>query len=110
MSPVPASKIYARELYSLGHGLPIWFPDSEAGRGIFPGDVGWLTKRGQLHSLFSTMKREEDDLNKKGVPVDFQMFDVPRLSMGRCFPIMQRTLYSRSIYTVDTQAEISAGR
>ncbi|KAI0744883.1 hypothetical protein C8Q76DRAFT_688166 [Earliella scabrosa] len=48
-----AAGIYARELFSLGYGYPMWCPEP-CPREIRLGDVGYL-RDGQFHILFNTM-------------------------------------------------------
>lgn len=68
--------LYAEQLLSQGHGLPLWVPDSSrAGRGhsdsqAHIGDVGYIFS-GCFLRFFNVMRPTDDPLNKRGVPDGF---------------------------------------
>lgn len=68
---------YAQGLFGCGFGLPLWRPEpipmdgrSRSPREVHIGDVG-LIREGQFVPLFNAMRRENDPLNKHGVPAHF---------------------------------------
>ena len=91
--------IYARELWSLGHGHPIWSPEPSPTYGqIRLGDVGYLLE-GDFVFLFNCMREAHDPINKRGVPDDFQPFSPPHSDSIQYRPdnITQRELHSTSL-------------
>ena len=66
-----AAGIYAQELYSYGHGLPLWTPEPADRYEVRIGDVGHIDEDGQFHRLFNVAVGEDHPLNEDGVPVDF---------------------------------------
>ena len=59
--PPPYEK-YAEELFSTGHGLPLWVPESLGGTEVHVGAVGWLTQGG-FRTLFNALVPAEHPLN-----------------------------------------------
>ena len=100
--------IYAEQLFSLGYGHPLWIPEPNE-REVELGDVGWI-KDGEVRTLFSSMKEEDDVVNKKGVPVGFEPFKRKNLSIGECDKIKQNVLCGRNVRALDGNATIGAGR
>ena len=100
--------IYAEQLFSLGYGHPLWIPEPNE-REVELGDVGWI-KEGEVRTLFNSMKSDSDAVNRKGVPVNFALFNPPNLSIGECDRIKQKVLCGRNVRALDGNAKIGAGR
>lgn len=79
MDKPTAITVYEKELFQLGHGMPLWFPEPTANQGqVEIGDVGFRY-RGEFHRLFNVMHSANDPINKiYGVPEDFEPFKPDR--------------------------------
>ncbi|KAH9915535.1 uncharacterized protein B0H18DRAFT_1124858 [Fomitopsis serialis] len=66
-SLTPIENVYARQLFPLGKGYPLWYPEpreeSEAGK-VHLGDVGYL-HRGAFVRLFNAMRGADDVVNQR---------------------------------------------
>lgn len=106
----PAYDIYAKELWGLGHGHPLWGPEPDPHYGeVRLGDVGYLSN-GYFSFLFNSMRRADDPVNAEcGVPANFQMFQPFSAPRIRPNAITQNQLHSRSVRSLTVSAEVSAG-
>ncbi|KAF9260084.1 hypothetical protein L218DRAFT_626576 [Marasmius fiardii PR-910] len=73
------SQIYARALYTLGRGCPLWIPEPNdelpveyLEGGIRIGDVGVLRTDGSFGFIFNACCTANDPVNANGVPDGFQ--------------------------------------
>ena len=65
-------EFYAQHLLCLGHGLAIYEPDpADEYDELCVGDVGHM-KDGGFHRLFNVFRKEDDKVNKLGVPEGFE--------------------------------------
>uniref|UniRef100_A0A0W0F8B3 Uncharacterized protein n=1 Tax=Moniliophthora roreri TaxID=221103 RepID=A0A0W0F8B3_MONRR len=79
-------RVYARVVYPLRDGIPLWFPEDNASpnfleehqsTGVRVGDVGILSPEGRFDFIFNICHPEDDPVQWK-VPDDFvQMEDSP---------------------------------
>ncbi|KAF9260150.1 hypothetical protein L218DRAFT_1003071 [Marasmius fiardii PR-910] len=76
---VQPSQVYARALYVLGRGCPLWIPEpnSELPReyfegGVRIGDVGVVRSDGGFGFIFNACCPVGDPINRNGVPKGFQ--------------------------------------
>ena len=76
---IQPSQVYARALYPLGRGCPLWIPEPNGESpqeyhkgGIRIGDVGVLRSDGGFGFIFNVCCPEGDPVNRKGVPKDFK--------------------------------------
>ncbi|KAI0742978.1 hypothetical protein C8Q80DRAFT_1259448 [Daedaleopsis nitida] len=103
--------IYAKELWPLGYGHPLWGPEPCMDFGaVHLGDIGYLQK-GHFCFLFNAMLPADDPLNaQRGVPEKFEIFDPPDV-MRRHHPnaITQTQLHSRNIHSVSVSVAASTG-
>jgi hypothetical protein len=68
-SKMAATQVYIEQLYKLGHGRPLWDPDSCE---VYVGDVGFFERdSGSFCRLFNVLVGEGDALNNRGVPDNF---------------------------------------
>ena len=116
-----AAGIYARELFSLGYGYPMWCPEP-CPREIRLGDVGYL-RDGQFHILFNTMPStrapgdavtaasSEETTNVPEVyPPNFVEFVPPRETIVHASKrLIQRELHCGSLRSTSVSASASAG-
>ncbi|RDX46998.1 hypothetical protein OH76DRAFT_1324350, partial [Lentinus brumalis] len=102
--------IYAKMLFPLGYGYPLWHPapenDSIYGtREVDLGSVGWIDG-GRFRHIFNAMKPAEDEFNRNRVPDDFQRLEPSGLVItGEEDEITQSRLHSRTV----TEVRGSAG-
>ncbi|KAL0572262.1 hypothetical protein V5O48_009708 [Marasmius crinis-equi] len=82
----PASQIYARSLFALGHGCPLWVPEPNSelppqylANGMQIGDVGILRAEGKFAFLFNVCHSAQDPINQRGVPDGFKQLEWNRL-------------------------------
>ncbi|CAL1713954.1 unnamed protein product [Somion occarium] len=61
-----ASDIYAEELWGLGHGHPLWQPNSVR-TGVRIGDVGYFMTGG-FYRIFNPTVATDDKINRRGAP------------------------------------------
>ncbi|RPD59661.1 hypothetical protein L227DRAFT_593782 [Lentinus tigrinus ALCF2SS1-6] len=102
--------IYAKELWPLCYGHPLWFPEPcpEFGE-VHIGDVGYL-REGNFTRLFNAMHCADHPLNAvRGVPDGFEVFD-PDNPMFKDLPnaITQSHLLSKNIRSTSISAAASA--
>ncbi|EMD41169.1 hypothetical protein CERSUDRAFT_149887 [Gelatoporia subvermispora B] len=77
MAETEASKVYSEQLFTKGHGLPLWdpTPPEELGE-VQIGDVGYIW-RGAFHRLFNAMHEADQEINRRyGVPEGFTKFNL----------------------------------
>lgn len=67
-----ASEVYAKELSSRKHGIPLWYPEPADQYEVRVGDVGHLDEDGQFHRLFNVTVGPDHPYNADGVPQDFE--------------------------------------
>ena len=82
--------VYAEQLFPLGYGYPLWSPGK-----VLLGDVGYLTE-GQFHTLFNTIKRNNDTSK---VPQGYEEFGNPNI-VGKTNRITLPLLYSEGVQLV----------
>ena len=97
---------YAKDLFALGFGYPLWIPDSIARRKVEIGAVGWL-QDGGFRTLFNTTGNPVLN-NGLFVPQQFSRLKVDSRQFVEDEQITQPLLYSRSVYHTDAAAEVSA--
>ena len=99
--------VYAKNLFPLGFGYPLWKPDPAPGhRGVEIGDVGRL-ERGEFRTLFSTMQ-PDTAVQAKGVPEGYVQFAThPGSIHGPREEIMQPIIHSRTIRRLDASAGLT---
>ncbi|RDX44533.1 hypothetical protein OH76DRAFT_1421293 [Lentinus brumalis] len=105
----PAHDTYAKELWSLKHGHPLWSPEPSPAFGeVRLGDVGYLDE-GRFCFLFNAMRPAGDPVNKRGVPEDFQTFVPPDPNSIQYYPdkITQPELHSGSISSLSVSVGAS---
>ena len=103
--------IYARELFPLGYGHPVWGPEPSLESGeVQLGDVGYL-REGRFCFLFNSLKPADAPAHSElGVPEDFRLFNPPNLMRRhRLCEITQRQLHSKNLQSTAVSAAISAG-
>ena len=66
------ARIYAEELYSSSHGMPLWIPHSPDGE-VCIGDVGYVDDEGSFCRLFNVTVDCDHPRNKFGDPDDFEV-------------------------------------
>ena len=110
MPPQAAWDLYAKQLWPLCYGHPLWIPEpGMRGRETMVGDVGWL-KNGGFRPLFHSMRPEDDPLNaEKGVPSGFRMFDPERVSIDQRYDILQEKRSSQGILNLQASSDIQIG-
>ena len=59
---MPPHSNYAEDLFPLGHGHPLWIPESLNGCEVNVGAVGWL-EDGGFRTLFNATVPPDDELN-----------------------------------------------
>lgn len=105
-----AWNVYAKELYHLGHGYPLWVPepDLHSSREVEIADLGWIKDGRFVHLL--RCKETQLELQPKYVePKDYVPFNPPNLvTSGPIENITQRMLCSRSIKNVAVQGSVGS--
>ncbi|PCH43828.1 hypothetical protein WOLCODRAFT_75146 [Wolfiporia cocos MD-104 SS10] len=72
-----AAKVYADQLFSLGHGYPLWDPEPKYHE-VAIGDVGWIDNFGAFYPLFNAVEDLEHERNREGVPDGHKRFPTPQ--------------------------------
>ncbi|RPD68418.1 hypothetical protein L226DRAFT_548538 [Lentinus tigrinus ALCF2SS1-7] len=102
--------IYAKELWPLRYGHPLWYPEPCPDFGeVRIGDVGYL-REGNFTRLFNAMHGADHPLNVvRGVPCGHEVFDPDNL-MLKHLPnaITQSHLHSKNIRSTSISAAASA--
>ena len=91
--------IYAKLLFPLGHGHPLWMPDPvpNASAPVEIADVGCI-EQGGFFQLFNATRREEALQIHRKVPEGFTPLHLPDLRIaGPHQRVMDRCMHSRTI-------------
>lgn len=75
--PHPSS-VYTKELYSLGEGEAIWFPEPHATGEVQIGDVGCIVE-GAFIRLFNVISPDKYPVPDSDLPEGFEPLQEPRL-------------------------------
>lgn len=74
-----AAEVYAEQLLSKAHGLPLWIPEPSKFGEVLIGDVGYVYD-GSFYRLFNVTFPQDHPVNSGGVPEDFKVLEYdPRL-------------------------------
>ena len=103
------ARIYAEELYSSSHGIPLWSPHSSDGE-VCIGDVGYVDDEGSFCRLFNVTVDRDHPRNKLGVPDDFQVltFGDHLLKVKRSHLLPGSVLTSGGVSTKEGSLSVSA--
>lgn len=102
-----AAEIYAAELSSRGHGLPLWVPEpTEAGE-VLIGDVGYI-RRGAFYRLFNVALQASHAVNRNSVPEGFTPLMYSSRAHHRIEDYVHGALCSRSVRSTGAQAGLSS--
>ncbi|KAL1949395.1 hypothetical protein VTO73DRAFT_8276 [Trametes versicolor] len=104
-----AWNVYAKELYHLGHGYPLWVPNPEprTSREVEIADLGWV-RDGQFVHLLRCKETQAELQPHQVQPENYVSFNPPNLvTSGPIEKITQPMLCSRSIKNVAVQAEVA---
>ena len=99
--------VYTVQLYGKRHGLPMYEPGpNDPLDCVRIGDVGY-SNRGRFLRFFNIFSSEYDDINKGGVPDDFEpVIDHYQASFERS--PLQGAIYSKSVRMIQGGAQVSA--
>ncbi|EMD37750.1 response regulator receiver [Gelatoporia subvermispora B] len=107
-----ANKVYAEQLFPLGHGMPLWEPEPNGTGEVEIGDVGYI-QDGGFYRLFNATHTRDDPINLRfGCPDAFcPLVTNDRLYYMRPHALSPGTLCSKSIKRaeLDVQAASPAG-
>ncbi|KAI0685048.1 hypothetical protein BC835DRAFT_1291221 [Cytidiella melzeri] len=67
-----AAEVYAEQLLSKAHGLPLWIPEPSKFGEVLIGDVGYVYD-GSFYRLFNVTHPQDHDVNQGGVPDNFDV-------------------------------------
>ena len=101
--------IYARQLFPLSYGHPLWRPEPCLTFGeVHLGDVGYL-EDGHFCLLFNATQSSEHPVNSlRGVPDGFQPLDIPdHMIRRRPNEITQPLLHSKSLKATSVKVDAS---
>ena len=101
--------IYARQLFSLSYGHPLWGPEPCLTFGeVHLGDVGYL-QDGHFSLLFNATRSADDPINSlRGVPEGFQVLNIADYMIKRLpNEITQPLLHSKSLQATSVSAGLS---
>ena len=106
-----AWNVYAEQLFSHGHGYPLWQPDPDRSAGeVEIADVGWINQGG-FFQLFNAARDASDNQIRGSVPLSFERFNHPKnIISGPHEIIKQRHIYSQTIKDVVVSGGMSSGR
>ncbi|KAI0340054.1 hypothetical protein BDW22DRAFT_434720 [Trametopsis cervina] len=102
-----AAEIYALELSSRGHGLPLWIPEPTESGEVLIGDVGYVW-RGAFYRLFNVTRSRDDPINKNDVPDDFKVLQYAPQARHTINGYVHDALCSRTVRSTGAQAKLSA--
>ncbi|EIW56279.1 uncharacterized protein TRAVEDRAFT_98306, partial [Trametes versicolor FP-101664 SS1] len=102
--------VYSQKLYSAGYGYPLWDGNPQDGnRQLELGVVGHL-KYGRFWELFNTMKPDDPEHQKNGVPPEFKVFELPDTFITKPFERLRaEVISSESVAQIRMEASASAG-
>lgn len=110
-SKAPA-EVYAKQLFSLNYGYPLWNPEPPAHEGeVLIGDVGFV-KNGTFYRMFNAIRPSDDPVNKDGVPEGYTPFQFrsEKSCISRPAAIKRGVLHSRTIKKHDVEVSASESR
>lgn len=109
-TPNPIHEVYSQKLYSAGYGYPLWDGNPQDGnRQLELGVVGHL-KYGRFWELFNTMKPDDPEHQKNGVPPEFKVFELPDTFITKPFERLRaEVISSESVAQIRMEASASAG-
>ncbi|EIW57475.1 uncharacterized protein TRAVEDRAFT_21074 [Trametes versicolor FP-101664 SS1] len=105
-----AWNVYAKELYHLGHGYPLWVPEPlpRTSREVEIADLGWV-RDGQFVQLLRCKETQAELQPHQVQPENYVPFNPPNLvTSGPIENITQRMLCSRSIKNVAVQGSVGS--
>lgn len=104
-----ANKVYAEQLFPLGHGMPLWEPEPNGTGEVEIGDIGYI-QDGGFYRLFNATRPVDHPINEHfRCPEAYQpLVTNDRLCYTRPHAIPPGTLCSKSIKRteVDVQASV----
>ncbi|KZT00242.1 uncharacterized protein LAESUDRAFT_764782 [Laetiporus sulphureus 93-53] len=100
---VSAEEVYAKQLFKLGKGYPLWIPEPRRREdNVVIGDVGFLN-RGGFFRIFNAMEDHESASDVHGLPSGHTVFR-PSLPAQRFKDaVSQGTLHSESMHMLPAQ-------
>lgn len=100
--------IYAKELFPLGYGFPLWDPDTTQANGeVCIGDVGFI-EHGTFYRMFNAMEAKETDFKDGNKPLDYEEFKLVSTcsESSREHAIPPGTLHNKSISNKQVAAHL----
>ena len=105
---MPPHSNYAEDLFPLGHGHPLWIPESLNGCEVNIGAVGWL-EDGGFRTLFNATVPTDDELNvNMFVPPDHVPLTIDSRARRRDQILTEPFMFSKSVRNIGVAAETSA--
>ena len=101
--------IYAKQLFPMRHGYPLWHPEIERDRGLEVqiGDVGYLHEGVFIRIFNATLPREHPDHARFGVPNGHEPFQISDISNREFQGVIQSHLCSRSVRSFGLEGSVA---
>lgn len=106
---LPPWNIYAKTMFHLHEGYPIWAPEPESKDQLLEiGSVIFQTPLGNYRQLFNASKEANDPVNKDGAPDGHEVFQPTQsIVSGPRTSIQQNVYHSNHIRSRSTKVEAS---
>jgi hypothetical protein len=99
-----AAEVYAEQLLSKAHGLPLWIPEPSKFGEVLIGDVGYVYD-GAFYRLFNVTHPPDSSVNCRGVPENFEVLTYDPCLLHRVDKYLDAgVICSKSVKRVDVAA------
>ena len=104
-----AYNVYAKQLFLMRHGYPLWHPEIERGRGfeIQIGDVGYLQAGAFNRIVNATLPSDHQDHQKFGTPKDHEPFKIKPFLIHTQENVIESHLCSRHVHSFTLEGGIT---
>ena len=103
-----AAEVYAEQLLSKAHGLPLWIPEPSKFGEVLIGDVGYVYD-GSFYRLFNVTRSPDHPINQGGLPDNFEVLEYDSCLLHRVDQYLDAgVVCSKSVKRSDISA--SGGR
>ncbi|KAI1790665.1 WD40 repeat-like protein [Ganoderma leucocontextum] len=101
--------IYAKQLFTMRHGYPLWHPEIERDRGleVKVGDVGYLHEGAFIRIFNATLEADHPDHDMFGVPDGHEPFLVKRFLKHESQSVIESHLCSRSVSSFGLEGSVA---
>ncbi|KAI0352433.1 WD40 repeat-like protein [Trametes cingulata] len=101
---IAAYNVYAKQLFPLKKGYPLWHPEHTKFGEIQIGDVGYYRGGGFFRLFNAILPADEPSQQKYGVPDDFRLFRLNQYLLNEAKTVIKSHLISKSVDKLEVGA------